>query len=223
MKFRKRPLEIEAMQFDGGATSATEIQVWSGQTARMMIDPEAEMQGCVKMVIDTSEGKMTASAGDWIIRGVAGEYYPCKPDIFAKSYEPVTVSQSCYGEKIREIRKYIARLVPSDEGSLQIIEDMKALLGFDWDRSEPKHPPPGWWKDRPPYKLGDRFRVISLDYSGPKANHEGSKPRAGDIMEVSIINQNAVRWANLRTGEESIWIHPLDLEAIPSAEVNQHG
>jgi len=38
-------------------------------------------------VIETLEGKMTASPGDWVIRGVKGEYYPCKPDIFEKTYE----------------------------------------------------------------------------------------------------------------------------------------
>ena len=41
------------------------------------------------LLIPTLEGEMRADVGDWIIRGIAGEYYPCKPDIFADSYEPV--------------------------------------------------------------------------------------------------------------------------------------
>lgn len=42
--------------------------------------------------INTLEGKMTVSPGDWIIKGISGEFYPCKPDIFAITYEPVAVS-----------------------------------------------------------------------------------------------------------------------------------
>ena len=42
-----------------------------------------------KVIIDTLEGAMTANPGDWIITGVNGEQYPCKPDIFEKTYEPV--------------------------------------------------------------------------------------------------------------------------------------
>ena len=58
-KFRKKPVVIEAYRTDK------------------------------EMVIHTLEGDMTAQAGDWIITGVNGEKYPCKPDIFEKSYEPV--------------------------------------------------------------------------------------------------------------------------------------
>lgn len=62
--------------------------------------PEKEIRAWVKKVlafkapavIETLEGKMTVSPGDWIIRGVAGELYPCKPDIFAATYEPVPES-----------------------------------------------------------------------------------------------------------------------------------
>ena len=43
----------------------------------------------VKIIIDTLEGKMTASPGDWIITGVNGEQYPCKPDIFEKTYQRI--------------------------------------------------------------------------------------------------------------------------------------
>ena len=52
----------------------------------VVIDAE---QTFVEVTIDTLEGTMKASPGDWIITGVNGERYPCKPDIFAKTYEPV--------------------------------------------------------------------------------------------------------------------------------------
>ena len=48
-------------------------------------------KGLHELHIPTLEGAMTASPGDWIIRGVQGEFYPCKPDIFAETYEPVEV------------------------------------------------------------------------------------------------------------------------------------
>ena len=59
-KFRKRPVVIEAEQTD------------------------------VRVEIETLEGTMVADPGDWIITGVKGERYPCKPDIFAQTYEPVS-------------------------------------------------------------------------------------------------------------------------------------
>jgi len=50
--------------------------------------PQATVQGS-QVFVDTSEGRMTASPGDWIIRGVQGEFYPCKPTVFRATYEPV--------------------------------------------------------------------------------------------------------------------------------------
>ena len=69
----------------GGAASATPVIDWvlrGGGTARYHDDDDT-------LRIDTLEGTMIASAGDWVIRGVQGEHYPCKPDIFSATYEPV--------------------------------------------------------------------------------------------------------------------------------------
>jgi hypothetical protein len=75
--YRKKPVVIEARQL----TSENHLNVaaWSNAIA-----------GSDCLHIDTLEGVMTAHLGDWIIRGVQGEYYPCKPDIFAATYEEVT-------------------------------------------------------------------------------------------------------------------------------------
>lgn len=84
-KFRKKPVVIEAVQWDGANQSeifsfvGTELQV-----ERTTIDGEMVP---VCLVIETLEGEHRASKGDWIIRGVAGEFYPCKPEIFARTYE----------------------------------------------------------------------------------------------------------------------------------------
>lgn len=86
MKYRKKPVVIEAFQ----------VHPDDGQT-RLLPPPwlvEKIVDGSVRPLsgggldIITLEGVMRADVGDWIIRGVQGELYPCKPDIFAATYEP---------------------------------------------------------------------------------------------------------------------------------------
>lgn len=80
-KYRKKPVEIEAEKWEGNQGSHIHIVEWSGEHWKWHLDGTME--------IPTLEGTMTASPGDWIIKGVKGEFYPCKPDIFDKSYDPV--------------------------------------------------------------------------------------------------------------------------------------
>lgn len=75
--FRKRPVEVEAMQVT--ATNCGEVAEWCGGIA-------FPSHG---VMIHTLEGVMRAEVGDWVIRGVEGEHYPCKPGIFAATYEAV--------------------------------------------------------------------------------------------------------------------------------------
>jgi hypothetical protein len=88
-KFQKRSVAIEAMPFDGTWASAKEILEWM-ETDRP-IDRSgnrwSDREGGL-IHINTLEGEMAARAGDWIIRGVKGEFYPCKPDIFTATYDP---------------------------------------------------------------------------------------------------------------------------------------
>jgi len=79
--FRKKPVVIEAMEFAGGLQNVHDIQLWSD------FEAVATDFKCNEMMVSTLEGQMTASIGDWIIKGVNGEFYPCKPGIFAKTYE----------------------------------------------------------------------------------------------------------------------------------------
>jgi len=83
-QFRKKPVVIEAMQYDGSEESQRAIVNWTNGKAEGWVDTEYHL------VIRTLEGNHRANAGDWIIRGVQGEFYPCKPDIFEETYEPVT-------------------------------------------------------------------------------------------------------------------------------------
>lgn len=92
-KFRKKPVVIDAarvpmwerrknaIEFVDKAIALAE---WCGGTPHLMDPPEGIQRG---IHISTLEGTMVASPGDWIIRGVQGEFYPCKPDIFEATYE----------------------------------------------------------------------------------------------------------------------------------------
>ncbi|HDZ26412.1 MAG TPA: hypothetical protein ENH65_07870, partial [Candidatus Aminicenantes bacterium] len=82
-KFRKKPVVIEAMQFDGSHESAENIINWvnlsTGYNSKTdSLPPILFYYG--EMSIRTLEGEMTGAKGDWIIKGVKGEFYPCKPD-----------------------------------------------------------------------------------------------------------------------------------------------
>lgn len=79
-KFIKKPVAIEAIQYVG--TNFVEIINFTGGDASIAKAPV----GTNSMWIETLEGGHVASCGDWIIKGVKGEHYPCKPDIFEKTY-----------------------------------------------------------------------------------------------------------------------------------------
>ena len=90
-KFRKKPVVIEAVQWDGlnleevknfvsdNAYYATNDAAWKANVFRPITN----------ITIHTLEGDMKVSENDYIIKGVDGEFYPCKPDIFEKTYEKV--------------------------------------------------------------------------------------------------------------------------------------
>lgn len=97
-RYRKKPVEVEARQWDGTSEGATNIIDWiighGGTACYACVDTDrcAEFDGDSphSIRIDTLEGPITASLGDWIIKGVAGEFYPCRDDIFAATYEAVS-------------------------------------------------------------------------------------------------------------------------------------
>ena len=84
MKFRKKPVVIEAVQFTGN--NFFECAGFMGHGSEVLNNDM--LHSTDTPVIETLEGTLTASLGDWIIKGVKGEFYPCKPDIFAATYEP---------------------------------------------------------------------------------------------------------------------------------------
>lgn len=80
-RYRKKPAEIEAMRVEDGAVST--VTKWCG--GRVLKDGSRH----VGILIDTLEGTMRAELGDYAIKGVQGEFYPCKPDIFEQTYEEI--------------------------------------------------------------------------------------------------------------------------------------
>ncbi len=83
--YRKKPVTVAALKHDATDEAAWAIVDWvitHGQSASVIPGDSPK-----SVSIETLEGTMTASPGDYVIRGVAGEFYPCKPDIFEKTYE----------------------------------------------------------------------------------------------------------------------------------------
>lgn len=85
-KFVKKPIMIEATRWTGHNLEA--IKKWSGNPECFVYGPGPGASDDLLM-INTLEGHMSAQVGDWIIKGVKGELYPCKPDIFDATYEEV--------------------------------------------------------------------------------------------------------------------------------------
>lgn len=85
MKVRKKPVVVDAVQFKGLVSIPEIIEFCPAFELLSPDDSTVQVFG-----IKTLEGTMEASPGDWIIKGVKGEFYPCKPDIFEATYEPVT-------------------------------------------------------------------------------------------------------------------------------------
>lgn len=87
-KYMKKPVVIEAIVFENTVEclhKISEFMFGKGKEAKInYCDKESP-----KLIINTLEGTMYASEGDYIIKGISGEFYPCKPDIFHKTYEEV--------------------------------------------------------------------------------------------------------------------------------------
>lgn len=91
MKYRKKPVVVEAFRLPGpGQDVPQDFHDWCDRVGfHNYISGRDET-----LIIETPEGQMWANPGDWIIRGVRGEFYPCKHEIFEATYEPVIDSMS---------------------------------------------------------------------------------------------------------------------------------
>ena len=86
-KYRKKPVVIEAMQYHGTSSQFEELKVFVGES--LFVDMKTKSRLDTGIKIRTLEGDHAICKGDFVIKGVKGEFYPCKPDIFGQTYELV--------------------------------------------------------------------------------------------------------------------------------------
>jgi hypothetical protein len=91
MKFKKKPVVIDAIKWDGNFTRELDDFFYGPFEERNpdLVGPSLYQKENYNLIIPTLEGNMRADIGDWIIKGVKGEFYPCKPDIFEQTYEAI--------------------------------------------------------------------------------------------------------------------------------------
>ena len=89
MKYVKKPVVIEAIQWDGSNFNIIKDFANVNVRYRSYYEHNKYYESKDTLVIKTLEGEMLASKGDYIIRGIKGEFYPCKPDIFEMTYEKI--------------------------------------------------------------------------------------------------------------------------------------
>lgn len=87
LKYRKKPMMVEAMRFYADHLVMTEVAKWCGGRIESEAKPSDHNDVAYWLEIPTLEGVMKASPGDYVIKGGQGEFYPCKPEIFEATYE----------------------------------------------------------------------------------------------------------------------------------------
>lgn len=125
-KYRKKPVVIEAVQWTGD--NETELALFMNKAFRK------NPKNCYELEIPTLVGLMTAKTGDYIIKGVKGEFYPCKPDAFAMTYESAGEANN---NSLDEIIKICEKLLPFVDDGLSIhIEKIWRLARDEKERNE---------------------------------------------------------------------------------------
>lgn len=125
-EYRKKPIVIEAVLNRG--SNLKEIETFlAGKVLPDSYAPRGDFGinwGNGEVFIHTLEGTMLANVGDWIIKGVKGEFYPCKPDVFEATYEPATT------DKLAKHVAAVERLREAAEEGLAILEALTPVV-FD--------------------------------------------------------------------------------------------
>lgn len=131
-KYRKKPVEIEAFQYDGDFMNKDGyyyVPEWA---------VNANLEGILyfengELFVNTLEGKHHANVGDYIIKGVKGELYPCKPDIFEMTYEAVEERKECESENKEKLNKILIRCDGKDIiiNTIRNVSDIARLL--EWN------------------------------------------------------------------------------------------
>ena len=159
-KFRKKPVVIDAQQitvgdFDNDHPNDSHI-------TGVIYDPKN-----LQVYVKTLEGTMTAGIRDWIIRGVKGELYPCREDIFALTYEPA----DSHPEPMVPLRPQLATFAAAMEETLKTNDDKG---GWDDDH-------PNWLRHR----LVDEANELAVEVSS--GNYAGMMREAVDVANFAMM------------------------------------
>ena len=144
-KFVKKPVVIEAVQYNG--TNITEIESFLVSKLPTVWSSVEDTQ----LIIPTLEGDMKVSKGDYIIKGIKGEFYPCKPDIFKQSYNMIKENNGILSEGEKRVRKSF------NPSALKRVENFKSITASAIDEiAEVERRVKSASKDNP--ELGDFLR-----------------------------------------------------------------
>lgn len=161
MLFRKKPVVIEAIRWTG--TNLREIINFTGRHQSIVhwkweaYEDLVEKEG---LKIFTLEGPLMASVGDWIIKGVRGEFYPCKPDIFAATYEAATAAPATCNEPLQVRTVNDPLTVAPSQAAADVLAERRIT--------------PSWW--RPTDEMREaitEYRAIKADYDAFDGDRRG--------------------------------------------------
>ena len=128
-RFTKRPVTIEAIQYDEHDPTPAIEWIRDNDGSAWLETRIATASRPAVIAIETLEGTMNAQPGDWIIRGVQGEFYPCKPDIFEATYEPA--AEHVEGEQADPTDAEIKAAAESLHPGLFTLSDFHYGIEFD--------------------------------------------------------------------------------------------
>ena len=111
--FIKRPIKVETIQWTGD--NFDDIHEFAGDSCALNVDSNI-------LVVKTLEGSLCAEIGDWIIRGIYGEFYPCKPDIFTMTYKSPDEDTSKYptSNDWKQLQKFVDEGIEKRDRSISV-------------------------------------------------------------------------------------------------------
>jgi len=175
MKFCKKPITIDAVQ-------------WTGNNIEEIGEFLAGVHWATagrNAVIPTREGDMAASPNDWIIKGVAGEFYPCKPDIFAATYDPEAPATEGHADNIAKITRIVNERLRPDKLHVDVVPGTPNTYNIEITN---KATGPHWsfW-----LRMTDgQIR----DFDGEGGSWDAARSRTEWIMTaVSVLNRKGIR------------------------------
>lgn len=185
MKFRNKPVVIDAIQWTGDNIE---------EIGEFLVDVRWAPVGH-NVVISTREGDMVASPNDWIIKGVAGEFYPCKPDIFAATYEPEDARQAFPGhtDNIAKITQVINERLHPDRINVEAAAGTPNTYNIEvFSKATGPH-----------WSFWTRVRDgVILEYAGEGGSWDAARDRTEWLMSaVTALRQKGIQNFYMRIAE----------------------